>query len=258
MNKVLLPIQALNVSKFAFGTAQLYRKGSLKRQIHLLHSARDSGFTHFDTAPIYADGMSEEALGRAFYDTEAYTITTKIGLYPKFGVNTRRSSFLLKRGLSRLVPALSGPKEDYGIENIQRNFSLSLSRLRRGHIDFLMLHEPNFSDPQIFWVIDWMRSKLREGSARFIGLAGELHNVAPAYKLLASPDLIIQTRADSNDVFQNQLGRLPDFTYGHWARLGRTSSADQSARSIFQEVSGSIIVFTTSDARLREYCLLDF
>lgn len=259
MRKVLLPIQALNVSRFAFGTAQLYRTGSLRHQIHLLHAARDAGFTHFDTSPIYADGMSEAALGKACDGTEDCTITTKIGLYPKFGFNTRRSSFLLKRGLSRLVPALSGPREDYGIRYIERNFSLSLSRLRRSHVDFLMLHEPNFSHPQIFWVIDWMRSKLREGSVRFIGLAGELHNVAPVYKMLASPDLTIQTRANSNDVFKNQLGRLPDFTYGHWAQIDQTWLTDhKSARSIFQGVSGSVVVFTTSEARLREYSSLEF
>ncbi len=53
-------------------------------RLRLLDVAFEEGITHFDTAPLYGQGLAESLLGRfARSRREALTITTKFGLVPK-------------------------------------------------------------------------------------------------------------------------------------------------------------------------------
>jgi aryl-alcohol dehydrogenase-like predicted oxidoreductase len=53
-------------------------------RLRLLEVAFEEGITHFDTAPLYGQGLAESLLGRfASSRREALTITTKFGLVPK-------------------------------------------------------------------------------------------------------------------------------------------------------------------------------
>jgi len=53
-------------------------------RLRLLEVAFEEGITHFDTAPLYGQGLAESLLGRfARSRREALTITTKFGLVPK-------------------------------------------------------------------------------------------------------------------------------------------------------------------------------
>lgn len=53
-------------------------------RLRLLEVAFEEGITHFDTAPLYGQGLAESVLGKfARSRREALTITTKFGLVPK-------------------------------------------------------------------------------------------------------------------------------------------------------------------------------
>jgi diketogulonate reductase-like aldo/keto reductase len=80
-------VAGLNLPKVGFGTWNIgggYRAERQRDQSSLraLRSAIEIGYTHFDTAEIYAAGHSEELLGRALRETHAdrrtVIVTTKV------------------------------------------------------------------------------------------------------------------------------------------------------------------------------------
>lgn len=89
--------------------------------VRLVHSALDQGICFFDTAPGYGEGRSEQLLGDALASS-------------RFGAD---AIVCTKAVLSQeeLEAARAGPKLVAQVEE-------SLRRLRRGHVDILLLHGP--------------------------------------------------------------------------------------------------------------------
>jgi aryl-alcohol dehydrogenase-like predicted oxidoreductase len=86
----------------------------------VVHAALDAGITFFDTADIYADGMSEEILGRALGARRA-----DVAIATKFG-NSR-----------------GGPDRGAHPTYIRRAVEASLRRLGTDVIDLYQLHTPD-------------------------------------------------------------------------------------------------------------------
>jgi aryl-alcohol dehydrogenase-like predicted oxidoreductase len=144
----------------------------------VIDAALDQGINLFDTADMYADGRSEELIGRFVVD------------------RGHRSEVLIATKFGQDMPGQGrGARPDY----VKRAFEASLKRLRTDYIDLYQLHLPdpdvpiaetlgaltelvkagkvreigcsNFSAPQI---VDAERAAgRRQGSARFVSVQNE-------------------------------------------------------------------------------------
>lgn len=82
IGKVALARGQLPGSRLAFGTSRLHYVGQADRQ-RLLALAVDCGICHFDTAPVYGDGLAERELGRFLKGRRSgLLIATKYGVAP--------------------------------------------------------------------------------------------------------------------------------------------------------------------------------
>ena len=116
----LVPGTDLRVSAISFGagtSAGLMVGGERRDQLAAVTAAIELGINHFDTAPIYGHGASEVSLGWVLSQvSQEVLVTTKFNVLPEF-----------------LLAGDLGP-------GVLRSVQASLSRLRRDHIDMLLLH----------------------------------------------------------------------------------------------------------------------
>jgi aryl-alcohol dehydrogenase-like predicted oxidoreductase len=109
-------------------------------------AALDAGFTHFDVAPAYGDGLAESELGRVLVPKQRdFSIGTKFGI-PTNGWGAKSAvAFYTRAGLSKAaLPRLSTDfsQRDFSPDHAVRSLEHSLRRLRVDHVDYLLLHEP--------------------------------------------------------------------------------------------------------------------
>ncbi|MBM3130852.1 MAG: aldo/keto reductase [Chloroflexi bacterium] len=114
-----------------------------------IQHALELGINYFDTADMYANGASEEVLGRALRDfatRDQVVITTKV-----FG---RMGDGPNDRGLSR--------------KHILASIDASLRRLGTDYVDVYMIHRWDYETP-IEETLDALNDIVRAGKARYIG-----------------------------------------------------------------------------------------
>jgi aryl-alcohol dehydrogenase-like predicted oxidoreductase len=112
----------------------------------VVDAAYDVGATHFDTAEMYSDGLSEEFLGRAVSGRrDEAIITTKFG--------------------GRGAPEGMAPG---GAANVARAVDGSLERLGTDHIDLYLLHVPDETTPILETLIA-LNELIDAGKVREIG-----------------------------------------------------------------------------------------
>jgi predicted oxidoreductase len=128
-----------------------------------VRTAYEQGFTLFDHADIYANGLSEEVFGRVLHDTPG--MRDKILISTKCGV--RRAD----------TPTPHFPyRYDSSSEHIIRSCEESLKRLQTDHIDIYQLHRTDYlANPE---EISAAFSKLnQQGKVREFGLS----NASPSF-----------------------------------------------------------------------------
>ncbi|MEU7915253.1 aldo/keto reductase [Microbispora bryophytorum] len=110
-------------------------------------TALDAGINFFDTADVYADGESEELLGRA--------------------IGRRRRDVVLATKL--LAPVGPGPN-DQGLSrlHVMRALDDSLRRLKTDYIDLYQLHNYDHVTP-IEETLSALDDAVRQGKVRYIG-----------------------------------------------------------------------------------------
>ncbi|HSG29518.1 MAG TPA: aldo/keto reductase [Candidatus Krumholzibacterium sp.] len=123
MKKRRLGSTGLSVSEISFGAWQLgnddaWEKTVRDESIGLVHAALDAGINLFDTAPNYGGGESERILGEA--------------------LEGRREEVVL---VSKFGHRADGPK-DFSTGTFDERLDSSLERLKTGHLDVLLLHNP--------------------------------------------------------------------------------------------------------------------
>ena len=114
-----------------------------------IQRALELGINFFDTANVYADGMSEVVLGRALRDfasRDEVVIATKVRFETGPGPNDR--------GLSR--------------KHILSSIDASLKRLGTDYVDLYQIHRWDYETP-IEETLEALNDVVRAGKARYIG-----------------------------------------------------------------------------------------
>ncbi|MEJ0075740.1 MAG: aldo/keto reductase [Alphaproteobacteria bacterium] len=158
----------LSVSVLTFGCGAvggLMTRGAPADQERAVARALEAGINHFDTAPLYGDGASEENLGRVL-----------AALKPNIIVSTKVR-----------LPA------DRNMAAIAASLETSLRRLKRDHVDLFQLHNAigapvgqTLSAEEVLNDVVPAFNKMREqGKTRFIGFTA-IGETAALHKLITS------------------------------------------------------------------------
>ena len=229
----------IHTSNFGYGTAALHRVRPKKRQ-RLLHCAYDHGITHFDTAPYYGYGISERALRTLCKNST--TVATKFGLYSKGGSDQSEASVFLRKSIGKFVPTLNSVSVSFDVDVAQNSLNGSLRRLGRECVDFLMLHEPDFTVIRHGEVLEWLNMQVKLGKIRQYGLAGSAPALEPFFRSDWQFHNAIQTdrpiTAESCDVID---GTVKNFFRYHWLNLTSTQDIVRSIKTAREDCKDSSV-----------------
>ncbi len=138
----------LEVSETGLGTNSFGMRLGAEESAAIVRAAIDSGVTFIDTSRVYAEGLSEEYIGRALDAglRRDAVICTKFGSMREYGPNK------FGGGRKHVIESVEG----------------SLQRLRTDYIDVYMMHRP---DPRLPTeeVLRTMDDLVRQGKVRYIG-----------------------------------------------------------------------------------------
>jgi D-threo-aldose 1-dehydrogenase len=141
----------MDVPQFGLGCApmgNLFRPRTDEECQTTLEAAWAGGVRHFDTAPHYGLGLSEERLGR-FLTTrprDEFVVSTKVGRLVRDNPDWDGAAL---DDMGFAVPASSHRLLDYSAEGVRRSLEESLVRLGLDRVDILYIHDPELSgDPR--------------------------------------------------------------------------------------------------------------
>jgi aryl-alcohol dehydrogenase-like predicted oxidoreductase len=155
----------VTISRVGLGCAGLNGGSELRRSARLIETALSAGIRHFDTAPVYGQGKSEDVLGQVLSGVADITLTTKIGIArpapptapsPARLVYRRFVKPLLKHmpdARSKILQLLTGEQDGFpgptaplrklDVTQIRRELEESLKWLKRDRVDLYLIHEPD-------------------------------------------------------------------------------------------------------------------
>lgn len=142
-------VHRVSVPKIGFGTWRLggdsYPNPELdSASMSALRTALEVGYTHFDTAEVYAAGHSEELLGRAIRET-----------------NTGRESLFIA---TKVAP------EHLQYEQVLRSCEKSLRRLQMDYVDLYLIHWPRIG-MKLAETFQALNQLVRDGKVKHLGVS---------------------------------------------------------------------------------------
>jgi aryl-alcohol dehydrogenase-like predicted oxidoreductase len=176
----------LGPQRIGFGCSHITGGLESRSNVRLLRTAYDLGVTHFDAAPMYGHGTSEEVVGDAFRrDRQKITIATKVGI--PHGTMSFKNQFvrLVASPIRQWAPGISKfatrkiyatkLRTDFSLSSIERSLEKSLIKLKTDYIDILLLHEVSIED-----MSDELLTKLQRlvsaGKVRRLGIGTTIRN----------------------------------------------------------------------------------
>lgn len=147
MQTTVLGTSGLAVSRACLGTMTFGAQADESESSRIVDCAISSGINFIDTANIYANGASEEILGKILKGRRH-----KVMLASK--VCGRMGDDPLDRGLSRLA--------------MRRAIDNTLRRLQTDYLDIYYLHQPDYSVP-LEETLETLERMIQEGKVRFAG-----------------------------------------------------------------------------------------
>lgn len=260
MQRAVIAGTDIQVSRIGFGTASLHHLYWKRERARLLSIAAGTGITHFDTAPYYGFGLAEDDLGAFLRGRRAgFTLTTKVGLYPRGSASAHASGVWARKVLGRVAPGFSLPLVNWTLARARASFEDSLARLRTDYVDFLMMHEPDLEVIRTDEFLYWFESEVTQGRVRHWGIAGAVERVCPFVSSNHPLAAVVQTR-DSLDKreadFVLDAGRTLQFTYGYLSPRKQQGVAVEPERiiraALQRNASGSVIVSTRRADRITD------
>ncbi|NQW46563.1 MAG: aldo/keto reductase [Planctomycetes bacterium] len=248
---------AIEVSRLSLGTASLHHLFFHADRCRLLDRAAAIGITHFDTSPYYGHGLAEITLG-AFLGGRraAFTVATKVGLYPKGAPAKTGLGVWLRKALGKAAPGLGLPAEDWSVSHARASLEASLKRLRTEYVDFLFVHEPRIDEAAADALKEWMCLERARGTIRAFGVAGVETRIGELVRAGHPLARIVQTRdtVDGHEAeFLIRAGRGLQFTYGYLSSRKvdcRTTPLDTMTAALARNTLGAVIVSSRSPERI--------
>ena len=138
----------IDLPRLGLGCAPLGNHGHARTDdeaFAVLEAAWDAGIRHFDTAPHYGLGLSEQRLGRflATRPRGEFVVSTKVGRLVEEDPSWDGSS-LDDEGFA--VPARLHRVLDYSSAGVRASLGQSLERLGLDRVDILYVHDPERSE----------------------------------------------------------------------------------------------------------------
>lgn len=163
----------------------LYRAVPERQAHEVVRAAFAAGAGHFDTAPHYGAGLSEERLGRALRgrDRATYTLSTKVGrrLRPlRPGEEASGEGFVGAPARARV--------RDHSRDGIRATLEASLERLGVDAVDLVYLHDVEDHLPEVYETGFPALAELRaQRMVRAIGFG--MNHSGPLARLVADLDV---------------------------------------------------------------------
>jgi len=249
--------------------------GSVMR---LLNAAYDSGITHFDTAPLYGQGYTEELVGRFLKNKrERLTITTKFGLgfskklmLPAFmaiPLNYYRKALNKAPSGQQLVSAppsqSSLSHRSIKAEEVRNSFEISLKRLRTDYLDYYFLHEgiPDFLETE---AMEFLLDRKQKGHIRFLGIATGSQNILGLKpENIACWDVLQYEAGENGKLLREQFSGKQHFIHSCLKNIPRigVSQAEGDLTGGYQlatsakESENSKVIFSTRRLHVLKYNL---
>lgn len=250
----------ITTSRLGFGTSRLHYLSKRNRR-RLLAAAADLGFTHFDTAPAYGDGICEAELGKFIRGRrERLVIVTKYGIPPAPLAQawpTLSLPLRAVRATARRVGFRPTPLPPLTPIGLRASVEGSLRRLGTDCVDILLLHEPRGDRiPSTDAIVDELNKLQRSGAVRAFGLAGGWSGISGLLSAAPALGMVVQT-AESEWLPE----AVPDITYGaigagpqrHFSPAIAVSEAVQRLRvALERRHSGVVLVSTTKMEHLHQ------
>ncbi len=182
----------LMVSDFGIGCARIggIFQNDASGFVDLLSAARDAGINFFDTADMYAQGESEQLLGRAFRRSRArIVIASKVGYcLPARRMVAARLKPLLRPVIrflgirrDRLPSGARGAlAQDFSPGYLRKAVEESLRRLRTDYLDVLQLHSPPLDVVERGEWLPALEALKKAGKIRYYGVACDTVDVGLA------------------------------------------------------------------------------
>jgi aryl-alcohol dehydrogenase-like predicted oxidoreductase len=269
MQTLNLPDTTLSVSRLGFGTASLHHAFRSRDRQAILGAALDAGFTHFDTARMYGEGIAERELGRFFGKTRhQVTIATKFGIPALPALEQIPPLLYAHRALGGIGRRLMPQRWDRRLRIITResaeiSLTHSLKALQTDWIDILFVHEPQLDDSEeLLNMADWLERQKSSGRVRYLGLAGNAaHCVEVArqtgklFDVLQVEDTLAACEADA----VTETGRPLQITFGYLrgaATYPRPDSLMVMQAALARNQHGMVLVSTRQPERLRALAAL--
>jgi diketogulonate reductase-like aldo/keto reductase len=174
-------VHGVSIPKIGFGTWKIggdsYADPARdSASLTALHTALEEGYTHFDTAEVYAAGHSEELLGRALRET-----------------NTQRGNVFIT---TKVDPA------HLEYEQVLKACAASLHRLDMDYVDLYLIHWPRIY-MKLEETFRALNKLVSDGKVKHLGVSNfNLKQLKQAHALSETPLLTNQVPY-----------RLPDRTY---------------------------------------------
>ena len=236
----------------------------------------NAGFTHFDTARMYGEGVAEHALGRFLAGglRQKVTVAGKFGLpadplferFPALMYAQRALGGLARRAGMRgdrqrvraLAPAAA-----------EASLAMSLKALQTDWLDILFVHEPQLSDvAELHALGEWFARQKSSGRVRYLGLAGSAANCLAVRQQVPGVFDVLQVEdslAGREAGILAATGQPLQITYGYLRRAAEqagnavASSLDGLAvmrAALARNRNGMVLVSTRKVGRLRELAAL--
>ncbi|MGR4930969.1 aldo/keto reductase [Bradyrhizobium sp. CAR08] len=237
------------VERIGFGCSHITAGFEARANLRLLRLAYDLGVRHFDTAPMYGHGTSEEVLATAFRgERHNISIATKVGI-PHGELSSRRQLLrLVATPLRRWTPGLSklaakriysAPVQtDFSASSIDRSIEKSLAKLKTDYIDLLLLHEVRPRDVSDE-LLDKLHKLVRQGKVRRLGIGTSVESM----KQIRAAGLDVEVyqrpwsvRVADEDLFADRYQIFHGSILGAIEAVGDRVRADARCREGLQEL----------------------
>jgi aryl-alcohol dehydrogenase-like predicted oxidoreductase len=270
MQTIVITHTSVKTSRFGLGTASLHHLFYSQDRQNLLDTAWDEGFTHFDTAPMYGEGVAERELGKFLHKKrQNATIATKFGLPPikllqKFPALIYPHKALGKFGRQLLPNWWDKRQRLLTPAAAEASLSNSLQALGTDWLDILFLHEPLASEIEAIQALaNWLQRQKTSGRVRYLGLAGNAQDCLKIkeqteglFDILQVEDSLDRKEAD----LITQSGRPLQITFGYLRRASAHSSQLTGDTILNQALArnkdGMILVSSRQPDRLRHLASL--